>query len=169
MNEKVQIITTLRDEFNRWDGLLTGISEEQIAASNFIGLWSIKDIVAHLTTWQQISVARMEAARYSREPEYPKWPPEYDLESEDDVDKINTWIYGIHHERPWSDIHREWRERYLRFLEFGDTIPEIDLLDRGRYPWLKGYPLSAVLHGSYEHHEEHLKPLIVLLRWNEKL
>jgi hypothetical protein len=169
MNDKTQIINMLREEFIRWEELLAGIDEEQITASNRIAKLSIKDIVAHLTAWQQTSVARMEAARHNRDPEFPKWPPELDPESEADLDQINAWIYEIHHEKPWSDIHREWRERYLRFLELGEAIPEKDLLDVGRYPWLKGYPLSAVLLGSYEHHEEHLKPLLVLLRQNGKL
>ncbi len=164
MNDKKQIITMLKDEFNRWEKLLAGIREEQIATPDLAPNLSIKDIVAHLTAWQQISVARMEAARQNREPGYPQWPPELDPESKDDLDQINAWIYEIHHERSWSDVYREWRERYLRFLELGEAIPEKDLLDAGRYPWLKGYPLSAVLLGSYEHHEEHLEPLLLLLR-----
>jgi hypothetical protein len=169
MNDITQIITMLREEFNRWEELLTGIREEQITAPNLIANMSIKDIVAHLTTWQQISVARMEAARDNREPEFPKWPPELDPESEDDLDQINAWIYETRHEQPWSDVHREWEERFLRFLELAESIPEKDLLEVGRYPWLKEYPLSAVLLGSYEHHEEHLEPLLVLLRQNRKL
>lgn len=71
MNDKAQIMAALREEFNRWEELLTGFSEEQITASNRIEKLSIKDIIAHLTAWQKISVARMEAARFDREPEYP--------------------------------------------------------------------------------------------------
>jgi hypothetical protein len=124
---------------------------------------SIKDIVAHLTTWQQINVARFEAARNNKEPEYPKWPPELDLESDDDLDKINAWIYETCRKKTWSEVHQEWKDRFLRFLELAEAIPEKDLLEVGRYPWLKEYPLSAVLLGSHEHHEEHLEPLLALL------
>ena len=42
-------------------------------------------------------------------------------------------------------------------------IPEQDLLEAGKYPWLEGHPLLLVLQASYEHHEEHLHPL--LLAW----
>jgi hypothetical protein len=169
MNEKTQIITMLREEFNRWEELLNGISEEQITASNRIADMSIKDIVAHLTVWQQINVARLEAAQYNKEPEYPKWHPEFDPESNEELAKINAWIYETRHERPWSDVHREWKERFLRFLELSESIPEKDLLEIGKYPWLREYPLSAVLLGSCEHHEEHLEPLLALLRQNGKL
>jgi hypothetical protein len=52
-------------------------------------------------------------------------------------------------------VYRKWREGFLRFLEAGKAIPEEEMVDTGRYPWLKGYPLLAVLEGSYEHHKEH--------------
>ena len=68
MNDRIHIIRMLRDEFERWEEFLGGISEEQITAPNRIDNRSIKDIVAHLTTWQQISVARLEAALHNREP-----------------------------------------------------------------------------------------------------
>jgi hypothetical protein len=169
MDDKAQIIAALREEFNRWEGLLLSLSVEQIITPNRVASMSIKDIVAHLTTWQQINVARLEAARQSKEPEYPEWHPEFDPETNEELDKINVWIYESRHEQPWSDVHREWKERFLHFLKLAESIPEKDLLEVGRYPWLREYPLSAVLVGSYEHHEEHLEPLLDLLSQNEKL
>jgi hypothetical protein len=168
MNDKTQIIAMLREEFNRWEELLHSISEEQITASNFIANLSIKDVVAHLTVWQQINVARLEAARHNKEPEYPQWHPEFDPETEEELAKINAWIYEARQDQPWPDVHREWKERFLRFLELAESIPEKDLLEVGKYPWLKEYPLSAVLLGSYEHHEEHREPLLAQLRQNGK-
>jgi len=165
MNEKTQLITLLRDEFNRWEEFLAGIDEGQIIAPDRIAHLSIKDILAHLTTWQKISVARMEAALHQHKPEYPGWPAELDPTSED-LDPINAWIYNLYREQPWSDVHREWMEKYLRFLELCEAVPEKDLSDAGMYPWLNGYPLSAVLLGSYEHHAEHLERLLILLRHN---
>jgi hypothetical protein len=169
VNDKAQIITTLREVFNRWEALSTGINEEQITASNLIANRSIKGIVAHLRAWQQVSIARLEAALLDREPEFPKWLAGLDPESEDNRDKYNDWIYQAYREQPWSSVQRVWKEGFLRFLELAEAIPEKDLFDIGRYSWLKEYSLSAVLLGSYEHHEEHLEPLMVLLRQNGKL
>jgi len=163
MNDKTQIITLLREQFNLWEGFLTGIDEEQITAPNRIASLSIKDIVAHLTAWQQISVARLEAALNNGQPEYPKWLGGFKPDSEDDLDKINARIYIYYRGQPWLDIHREWRTRFLHFLEFAEAMPEKDLFEEGRYAWLNGDALSAVLRGTYEHHVEHLEPLDGLL------
>jgi hypothetical protein len=169
MNDKIQLIKMLTEEFKRWEELLSGISTEQITAPDRIANMSIKDIIAHLTAWQQITVARLEAAQKNRKPRYLGWPPDLDIESDDDLDQINAWIYTMYQERPWSAILKEWQERYLHVLILAQLISEENLLSAGKYAWLKEYPLSAVLLGTYEHHEEHREPLLALLHPIEKM
>lgn len=163
MGNKAQLIGTLREEFERWEALLAGLSEEQIIKPNRMEALSIKDIIAHLTSWQKINVARVEAAFHGKEPIYPSWPAAFDSESEKDLNKINAWVYETYKNKPWSEVHREWTGRFRRLLEFGEAIPENDLFEVGHYSWLKEYPLSAILFGSYEHHKEHRETLLALL------
>jgi hypothetical protein len=169
MNEKEKINTMFREVFDRWEELLAGLNEEQITAANRIGELSIKDILAHLAAWQQVSLARMQAALQNQQPEYPGWPPELDTVHETNLDQTNAWIYQTYRSQAWPAIHKEWRERFLRILEIAQSIPENDFLETGRYSWLDEYPLSAVIKGSCEHHQEHLDSLLALLRQNGKL
>ena len=165
MNDKHQLLTTLRAELNRWEELLAGMCEERITTPLLPSSWSIKDVIAHLWAWQQRSIARLEAALLDREPEFPKWPAELDPEPEGQPHQVNAWIYETYRGRPWSSVHGDWREGFLGFLELGEAIPEEDLLDPGRYRWLEGQPLSFILQASYEHHhEDHLEPLLAWLR-----
>jgi hypothetical protein len=156
MNNKSQILSALREVFARWEELLTALSEEQITAPNRVAHMSIKDIVAHLTVWQQINVARLEAALQNKEPEYPQWHPEFDPETDEELAKINQAIYESRHNHTWAEVHGEWKGRFIHLLELAESLPEKDLMEVGKYPWLREYPLSAVLSGSYEHHKEHL-------------
>ena len=48
MDDKQQILTRLQEEFNRWEELLSGLSETHITASHLPANWSIKDVIAHL-------------------------------------------------------------------------------------------------------------------------
>jgi hypothetical protein len=165
MSDKTQLISMLRNEFNRWEELLAGLSEAQIVARQLPANLSIKDVIAHLRAWQQRSIAQMEATRLDREPEYPEWSPGLDPESDEDLDRVNAWIHETYREQPWPSVYRDWREGFLRFLELGAAIPENDLFDAGRYAWLEDYPLYMVLQNSYEHHHgEHLEPLLDWLR-----
>jgi hypothetical protein len=167
MNMKDHILTALREQFNSWEELLSSLSEEQITAPQFDLDWSIKDVMAHLWGWQQISIARMEAGTLDREPEFPKWVMDLHGVWEESADKTNARIYEINHEKQWTEIYQNWRNGFLRFLELGNKISERDLLDGDRYLWLKGYSLAFILVASYEHHQEHIEKLGETLQGNK--
>jgi len=160
MSMKDHILSALREQFDSWEELLASLSEEQIIAPSFDFDWSIKDVIAHLWGWQQISIARMDGGVHDREPELPKWIVNVGEDWEEDADRVNHLTYETNHEKQWSEIHLTWREGFLRFLELGNKVSERDLLDGDRYPWLKGYSLAFILVASYDHHQEHLEKLV---------
>jgi hypothetical protein len=160
MNMKDHILAALREQFKSWEELLASLSEEEITAPHFDYDWSIKDVIAHLWAWQQISSARMEGGLNNREPELPKWIVNNIEGWEEDADRVNALTFETNHEKPWSEIHQNWKEGFLRFLELGNEISERDLLNGDRYRWLKGYSLAFILVASYDHHQEHLEKLL---------
>lgn len=81
------------------------------------------------------------------------------MTGEEDADRVNALTYEMNHLKPWVKIYQNWRSGFLRLLEVGDKISERDLLDNGRYSWLRGYTLAAILIASYDHHQEHLEKL----------
>jgi hypothetical protein len=160
MNMRDHILSALNEQFNRWEEYLTSLNEAQITAPLLSTNWTVKDNVAHLMAWQKRSIARMEAAISDQEPDFPKWLPGVNPDGEDSPDQTNTWLYEIYCEQPWPKVYQEWQAGFLRFLELGKQISEKDLLDAGRYPWMEGYPLAAVLLSSYDHHLEHYEKLL---------
>jgi len=166
MNMKEHILSALREQFDSWVDLLATLSDEQIASPRFDFDWSIKDVIAHLWAWQQISIARMRAGALEREPELPKWILDVGEHWEEDADRVNALTFANNHEKSWAEIDQNWRAGFLQFLELGSKISERDLLDGDRYPWLTGYSLAAILIASYDHHQEHLEKLLVLMSKN---
>jgi hypothetical protein len=168
MNMKEHVLAALREQFESWEELLASLSEKQIAAPQFDFGWSIKDVMAHLWAWQQISIARMESGVQDREPKFPKWIISIGEDWEEDADRVNTLTFEKHHEKPWSEVYQNWREGFLQFLELGEKISERNLLDGDRYPWLKGFSLAFILIASYDHHQEHIEKLRDWLRKRER-
>lgn len=163
MNEKQEMIAKLKDEYNSWRDLLGSMSEAQITAQNLPDNWSIKDVMAHLMEWQQLSIARVQASLSGTEPTLPRWLDGLDPESEEDTDKFNARIYESHSGEPWSSVSRSWENGFLRFVELSAAVPESDLMQEGKYPWLNGYALIEVLEGALEHHAEHREELLAWL------
>ena len=164
MNMKNHILTALREQFNSWEELVASLSEEQVTASHFDFDWSIKDVIAHLWAWQQVSIARMEGRLHNREPEFPRWIVDIDEDWEESADRVNALTYESNHEKPWSEVYKNWREGFLRLLELGNAISERYLLDGSTYSWLKGYSLAFILVASYDHHQEHFEKLVDWVR-----
>lgn len=162
MNDKQQILIAVQEEFHRWEALLASLSEAQRIAPEREGDWSVKDVLAHLKAWQELSTLRLEAGLHGREPIRPDWPEEFDLETESNVDETNAWIYAMHREQPWPSVYGSWREGFLRFIAAGEAIPEAVLLLKKRYDWTDGYSLADSLINSTKHHEEHRE---ILLDW----
>lgn len=164
MNMKEHILAALKEQFVSWEKLLGAVSEQQIISPQFDLNWSIKDVMAHLWAWQQISIARLEGGLHDREPKFPKWIVESIENWEEDADRVNALTFETQHRKSWSKIHRNWSNGFLQFLELGGKIPERYLLDGDRYPWLKGYSLAFILVASYDHHQEHFEKLTDWMR-----
>ena len=164
MNMKDHILAALREQFESWENVLASLSEEQLTAPEFDFDWCIKDVIAHLWAWQQISIARMEAGMLDQAPEYPLWIVNIVREWEENADQVNAVTFETQHGKPWSDVYQNWKHGFLRLLEIGEKISEKDLLDGDRYPWLKGNSLAFILVASYDHHQEHLEKLTTWLR-----
>lgn len=160
MYMKQHIQAALGEEFAQWEALLASLSEEQITSPLLPSTWTIKDNIAHLWAWQQRTIARVEAARFNHEPQFPNWPADLAPESEGSIDQLNDWLYKTNRDKSWSEVHQNWRDGFQRFLENAEGISERDLLDGDRYAWLNGLPLAVILLATYDHHQEHLEELI---------
>ncbi len=159
MNMKSHILAALREQLEAWEATLARLGEAAIVARAVPSDWSIKDELAHLWAWQQRTLARVEAARLDREPEFPAWPFDPNDESEKGTERINTWIHETNRDLPWSSVHQNWRDCFLRVLDAAERITERDLLDSGRYAWLNGHAIAVFLLGTYDHHQEHFEKL----------
>ncbi len=155
METKQQILFKLTEIFNRWQELLGDLSEEQIMEPLLPTNWTIKDVVAHMWSWQQASVARAEAALRDTRPDYPRWWEINGPDPEEDVDRTNAWLYEASKETPWDRVYSDWKSQFERHLELTAQIPEKDLFEPGKYSWMGDYPLVASTLGSLDHHEEH--------------
>ena len=146
---KAQLLDDLRSEQAQWEALLRDIGEDHMTQPGVAGDWSIKDIVAHLTSWRRRTVGRFQAALRHEPSPPPYWPP--DLQTDDE---INNWIYAANRDRPLSDVLFDSRTVFQQLAETLGAFPEADLLAPDRFPWLEGEPLTGALFFGH-FHEEH--------------
>lgn len=146
---KTRLLAELQDEQAAWEALLSDIGEARMTEPGVAGEWSIKDIVAHLTSWRRWTVSRFQAALQRQPMPTPPWPSHMRND-----DEINAWMHEASKDRPLSVILQEDRAVFQQLVDTLSEFPEAELLDPHRFAWLEGEPLSgAAFFGHF--HEEH--------------
>jgi hypothetical protein len=143
---KAQLLTDLQDEQAHFEALLGAIGKAHMTQPGVAGDWSMKDIVAHLTSWRRRTVASFRAALRHESSFAPPWPPH--LEEDDE---INAWIYAANKDRPLSDVLEESRAVFEQLVETLSAFPEAELLEPERFEWLEGEPISAAAFFGHFH------------------
>ncbi len=151
---KNELIEELKKEYSRWLILLQGFAEDELTRYLPGESLSTKDKVAHLFAWQQLSIARLEAAIQGHDPIIPPWLISSQPDT-DDVDQDNEQIFQMYLSNSWQEIFTLWRTGFEHFISLCSLLQEEDLFKTGKYPWLPEYALADVLTGSLEHHREH--------------
>ncbi|HEX8992084.1 MAG TPA: ClbS/DfsB family four-helix bundle protein, partial [Anaerolineales bacterium] len=136
METKQEMLSALQEEFERWEQLLGGLREDEIAARDMPSGLSIKDVVAHLMAWQRLSITRLRAARDNADPTYELGPAGLDPDAEENLERINSWIHETYADEPWPAVYKLWKDGFQAFLDLGRAIPDDVLLQPARFAWL---------------------------------
>ena len=90
---KTESMEWLRSEQLLWQGLWMQFDETDLEMPGVNGDWSLKDMVAHLTTWHRDHLLCLDAAVKGTPPADPPWPLEFT-----NTDEINAWIFSQSHQ-----------------------------------------------------------------------
>jgi hypothetical protein len=58
-SRKSHLLGLMRSEHSQLEALLNSLSEEQMLRSDVVGTWSVKDVLAHLTWWEQAMISEI--------------------------------------------------------------------------------------------------------------
>jgi len=129
------VLRTLeRDGYRRWEQAIDGVAPDATRADG----WTLKEVVAHVSAWQQFAIQRVQAIERGEAPRRA------------DVDAFNAAVQERARAKSWEQVRTEAASAHEAFLEAlgavkAETLREQDGL--GAY-------VFAV--NGYGHYEEHL-------------
>lgn len=146
---KAELLEAIRREHERLAGLVKVMGEGELAAAGVVGDWSVKDILAHITAWDNLMRGWLEAARIGAQPKMPSegytWA---------DMDKLNQSIYEQHKDEPLEKVLADFRASYETMLREIEGFSDEQLTDAQHYAWMNGKPLIEVVAAEYKHYAE---------------
>lgn len=159
MEEKMtraRLLEEIQIEHQRLEKTLVMVSEEQMLIPGVIDEWTVKDILAHITVWEQRMVRWLEEAMRGG---VPKMLP--DGMTWDDLDEWNEQTYQKHVDRPLEEVLADFERSYPQALKAAQEVSEQDLMDPDRFEWREGDPLWVMVAANtfwhYTEHEESIR------------
>ena len=151
---KTSILKELAASYAALEAILTPLDKKQYVIEGVIPGWSIKDVLAHMTSWHRRLVKWLDAAVHNAEPS---------LSGPDNVqemDALNAQFYLENKSLPLDKVLADFHTSYQLIFDMIQTLPEEDLINPHRFAWSKGQPLwQAVAGDTYEHYHEHTKQI----------
>jgi hypothetical protein len=149
---KEKLLDLIQTEHTNLEEELGALNEQQITLPGVLGEWSVKDILSHITYWEQRMLNRF-ATGQGLHP-----PPGMTVDKF--IDYLNHQNYVAHRERPLADVLADFQKSYLQVLEHVARLSDDDLTNPNRYAWWPGEPVWHYIRGdTYGHYREHTEPI----------
>ncbi len=158
---KAERLEKIRAEHAAFESTLAQLSQAQMIQPGVQSDWSVKDVAAHLTTWQSLVSRWLKQAARGENPDRPTdWPEGY-------IDKFNNQVYEKNKDRPLAQVLDDLRQSCDRVLSAVQLLSEDDINNPNRYSWRRGEPILNLIAGNtYEHFAEHNE---AIRKWLKKI
>jgi hypothetical protein len=131
--------------------LLSRLTVAEMNQSGAVGVWSVKDALAHIAFWERYAVNVVKAARCGETPQ---------LDAEDSTESRNASVVAQYYLAPMGAVIASWNEAREDLLDQVAGLSDVDLNDPDRFPWSEGRSLmDRLAANSYEHEREHIEQI----------
>jgi uncharacterized damage-inducible protein DinB len=141
-SELLDILSTSHTELS---DALTDLTQEQMLQTGVVGVWSVKDVLAHLVAWEAEVVTALNQAQNRQVPS---------IVAIDDIDEWNEEQYHANAARPLEAVLSDLAGVHKMLHHMIQDIDERVLTDNRRYAWMEGEPLWFLIEDSVVLHEQ---------------
>lgn len=157
---KAQLLTDIATDRRRLEKNLAGLSEDEMLQAGVTGVWSVKDILAHLAAWEKLFLGWYSAGMSGGAVET---TPVGMCQTA--MDSINERIFAQNKDRSLQDVLAEFHASFRQVMKVIEAIPEEDMFTKGRFAWTGKLLLADYIAGNTCSHYAWAKTQI--LRWKK--
>lgn len=129
-----------------WDALLAsfaGLTEEEMVRPGVVEGWSVKDILAHITTWEEEGLHHLPTVAMGKKP--PTYASQYGS-----LDGFNALKFEENRKRSLDEVLARLHETHARLLAYLDAVPDELLPSKERFR-------NRLKWDTYSHYAMHAK------------
>lgn len=153
--DKLRLLDLIRMEHAFLRRALAGLAPNELALPGVVGEWSVKDILAHITTWEQRFLKALVVVERG---EVPNWPEAgYTW---DDLDALNERDFRANQDRPLAEVWADFEHSFAELVDKTASMSDAALLTPGYYGWTGEHALWRFLDANAgEHYREHAEQI----------
>jgi hypothetical protein len=113
----------------RWQELLAsygGLPDAALTEPGVTGSWSIKDIIAHVSVWEEEALTHLPVVLAG------KRPPRYSV-THGGINAFNALMTGRNRDLPLAEVLRRRDDTHNRLIEFVQRVPESECISDTRF------------------------------------
>ncbi|HKX19637.1 MAG TPA: DinB family protein [bacterium] len=127
-----------------------GLSDAQLLEPGVTGAWSIRDIIAHVTTWEEEALNHLPAVLENRR------PPRYSV-TYGGIDTFNALMTTRKERLSLSEVFRQQEAIHQRLIDMIKGVPEDQVIRETRFR-------RRLRLDTYSHYPKHTR---AIRRWRE--
>ncbi|MFA5308629.1 MAG: ClbS/DfsB family four-helix bundle protein [Dehalococcoidales bacterium] len=148
------LLKDIRRERERLAALFAGLTEAEMTARDKPGAWSAKDIMAHITAWEQSLLGWYRAGLKGIKQQMPDW------QTPGLIDGLNREIFARNRDRTLAEVQKDFLASYREILKMVEEVPEGDMFTPGKFDWTDKDTLAQyIVVNSSRHYTEHFPAL----------
>jgi hypothetical protein len=150
MNRR-QLLERLEKAWLAFKASYAGLSEAELMEPGVTGAWSVRDIIAHVTTWEEEALEHLPSVLAGRR------PPRYST-THGGIDAFNAVMTTKKAGLSLSDVFRQQEEIHQRLVALIERTPDDQLTGETRFR-------RRLRLDTYGHYPKHAK---AIRRWREQ-
>jgi len=150
--KKRQVLGRLAKAWIDFEESHEGLSNSLLLVPGVTGAWSVRDILAHVTTWEEEALKHLPSVLRGQTP--PRYSVIYG-----GIDAFNARMTEQKKNLPLSDVRRQLSGTHRELLDFLETVPEEYFAGETRFR----HRLRLYTYGHYPKHARAIR------KWREAL
>lgn len=146
-----QLLKRIEDAWAAFNESYAGLSDAQMAKPGVVGTWSVKDILAHVTTWEEEALKALPVIMKGEVP--PRYATEYG-----GINAFNALMTGKKQGLSLSEVLSQMDGTHNRLIDYIQHVPEEQYRQETRFR-------RRLRFDTYRHYREHAK---MIQEWRQR-
>ena len=149
--DRSQLLKRLDRAWGEFKDSYGGLSDSELLEPGVTGTWSVKDIIAHVTWWEEEALTHLPLILAGGRP--PKYSVTYG-----GIDAFNAQMSEQKKDLPLAVVLQQRDETHRRLIEFIQTVPEDQIVRETRFR-------RRLRLDTYSHYPKHTEQI---RKWREQ-